>query len=322
MREHMIVRIVKGWIGPDFLTQTPEGKGIWDDIRFTFDPVEECDYLIMLNNQMKKDVTVTCPRENVWAIMQEPYMKGHTDWMVEGHSAFARVLTHHVPSADRKYMVSHPADPWHVQKTYDELVAGAMPPKVRKISWIAGNPTDLPGHRKRAEFLEFVRKSGSIDIDYFGRAIRFIEDKWDGLAPYKYSVVIQNSSSSDYWTDVVADSFLSWTIPIYYGCTNLEDYFPEDAFIRIDIDKPELSLRKMQSLMKEDDWNRRLPSLQKARDLILHRYQFFPHMARLIRQDTVTSGPKERVTIPAYKRSSNALIYRMMYKIRKNLKLL
>ena len=318
----MLVRIVKGWKGPDFFMQTPEQKGLWEDIQFTFDPVDECDYLIMLNNQMKKDVTVKCPRENVWAIMQEPYMKGHTDWMVEGHSAFAQVLTHHLPSTDHKYILSHPADPWHVQKNYDQLVGSTIPDKVRSISWIAGNPTDLPGHRKRSEFLEFVRKDASIDIDYFGRAIRFIEDKWDGLASYKYSVVIQNSSSSDYWTDVVADSFLSGTVPIYYGCTNLEDYFPADAFIRIDITQPKLSLKKLQSLTEEDDWNKRLPSLQKARDLVLHRYQFFPHIVRLIRQQAAKPGRKEKITIPAYKRSPRALIYRMMYKIRKNLKLL
>lgn len=318
----MLVRIVKGWIGPDFLTQTPGGNGIWNDIRFTFDAVDECDGLIMLNNQMKKAVTVMCPRENVWAIMQEPYMNGHTDWMVEGHAAFARVLTHHRPSSDRKYLLSHPADPWHVQRSYDQLVGSAMPDKVKLISWIAGNPTDLPGHRRRSEFLAFVRKDGSVDIDYFGRAIRFIEDKWDGLAPYKYSVVIQNSSSPDYWTDVVADSFLSWTVPIYYGCTNLEDYFPADAFIRIDIDQPEHSLKTMQSLAKEDDWDRRLPALEKARDMVLHRHQFFPHITRLMRQQAVKPGPQEKVTIPAYKRSPRALLCRMFYKIRKNLNLL
>lgn len=78
-----LVRIVKGWIGLDFLNQTPSQAGIWDNIKFTFDPVEECDFLIMLNNQLKEDVTVKCPEENIWVLMQEPYMRGHNDWMVE-----------------------------------------------------------------------------------------------------------------------------------------------------------------------------------------------------------------------------------------------
>jgi len=247
----MLVRIVKGWKGPDFFYQTPGEKGIWDGIRFTFDPVEECDLLIMLNNEMKTDVTVRCPRENVWAIMQEPYRRGHTDWMVEGHEAFSRVFTHHIPSGDPKYVRSHPADPWHVKKNFDELITATLPRKTGEISWIAGNATDLPGHMERFRFLDFVKRNDPIGIDYYGRAVRFIEDKWDGLAPYRYTIIVQNSVSPDYWTDVVEDTFLAGTVPLYCGCTNLEDYFPEEAFIRIDISRPEESLETIVKTVRE-----------------------------------------------------------------------
>lgn len=313
----MLVRIVKGWIGPDFLSQTPGGEGLWDGIRFTFDPVEECDYLIMLNNQMKTDVTVRCQRENVWAIMQEPYRKGHTDWMVEKHHAFDRILTNHRPSNDPKYVVSHPADPWHVKRTFDQLVSMAMPPKTGVISWIAGNPMDLPGHRQRLAFLQYVRRHDTIGIDYFGRAIRYIDDKWDGLAPYKYSIVIQNSSSPDYWTDVVADSFLSWTVPIYWGCTNIEDYFPAESFIRIDLDDPEASLETIRKTVREDRWEKRLPALKEARRMILYRYQFFPHISGLIRREPHRPQEATTITIPAYRRSLKARFFRLEYKWRR-----
>ena len=313
----MLVRIVKGWKGPDFLSQTPGGKGIWDDIQFTFDAVDECDAVIMLNNQMQTDFTCRCPRENVWAIMQEPYMKGHSDWMAERHEAFSKVFTNYIPCNDPKYVISHPADPWHVNKSFDELTAISMPSKNRMISWIAGNPTDLPGHFIRSAFLNFVRKDTSLDIDYYGRAIRFIEDKWDGLSPYKYSIVLQNSSSPDYWTDMVSDSFLSWTVPIYYGCTNLEKYFSEDSFIRIDINQPERSLEKIKQIIRDDNWEKRLPALEEARMKILYQYQFFPHMAKHIRHYATQSGQKSLQTIPAYTRTIKARLYRYEYKIKK-----
>lgn len=316
----MLARIVKSWKGQDFLRQTPGGKGFWDGIQFTFDPVDECDVLIMLNNQMKMDVTCRCPRENVWAIMQEPYMKGHSDWMAEKHEAFHKVFTNHIPVNHPKYVISHPADPWHVDKTFDELTTIAMPSKKRAVSWIAGNPSDLPGHFKRLSFLNFVRKDTALDIDYFGRAIRFIEDKWDGLAPYKYSVVLQNSSSPDYWTDMVADSFLSWTIPIYYGCTNLEDYFPEESFIRIDIDQPQRSLEIIKQAIRDDHWEKRLPALEEARAKILHQYQFFPHMAKCVHSYASQSSIKSLQTIPAYHRSAKAQLYRYEYKLKKLMK--
>ena len=60
-----------------------------------------------------------------------------------------------------------------------------------------------------------------------------IEDKWAGLAPYKYSLAIENAVTPDYWSEKIADCFLTWTLPIYYGCLNLEDYFPKQSFIRI-----------------------------------------------------------------------------------------
>jgi hypothetical protein len=134
-----IVRIAKDWDWPDLLRQTPGGKGIWDGIQFTTSEIEECDALVMLNNRMKHPVHVKCPQGRVWALMQEPYAKGFTDWMVEGHDSFDRVYTNHPPSSDQKYIASQPALPWHVNRTFDELTTCAIPEKSRQLSWIVGN---------------------------------------------------------------------------------------------------------------------------------------------------------------------------------------
>lgn len=316
----MLVRIVKSWKGPDFLYQTPGGKGIWDNIQFTFEEVGECDFLIMLNNQMKTNTRVKCPKENIWAIMQEPYEKGHSDWMVENHDAFAMVLTHHIPSKDPKYVKSHPADPWHVKKDYDQLLASSLPEKKFPVSWIAGNPTDLPGHLKRARLVNYIRQNEKIGIHFYGRAINYIDDKWDGLAPYKYTVIIQNSSSPDYWTDVVSDSFLAWTVPIYFGCTNLDTYFPQDSFIKIDsIDNEAKCLELINSVIKSDNWEKRLPSIEKARQLVLNKHQFFPHVAAQISKSYKKAAPKDEIIIPSYRRSLRAWTNRLEYKIKKKL---
>jgi hypothetical protein len=143
-----------------------------------------------------------------------------------------------------------------------------------------------------------------------------IEDKWDGLAPYAYSLAIENYSGPDYWTEKLADCFLSWTIPIYYGCTNLEDYFPADSFIRIDIESPNLGVEQIKRIAANDDWDARLNALEEARNLYLHRYQFFPYVAELIRS---SSDPKQRlvktnIKIPAYKKP---LIHRIARKLRR-----
>ena len=311
------VGIIKDWDWPDVLRQTPDQKGLWDGIKFTLNTQTTCDFLVVLNNKMKRETRVHCPRENVWCLMQEPYMKGHTDWMVEKLGSFSRVLTHHIPSNHPKFAVSQPAIPWHVNKTFDQLVALEMPPKPKTISWVVGNARDLPGHKKRWAFLKHIQQDRSLNIDLFGRAVQFIEDKWDGLAPYKYSLAIENSSSPDYWTEKIADCFLSWSVPITYGCTNLEDYFPPESFIRIHIDPPERGLETVKTILEQDNWERRIPALKEARDRVLHRYQLFPHLSRLIRAQPQRDLKSTEILLPAYKRSKRAALNHQMYKIRK-----
>jgi hypothetical protein len=311
-----LVRIIKNWDWPDLMRQTPGNKGIWDNIKFTLDPVEECDFVIMLNNNMNSNSIVKCPEENIWALMQEPYVKGLTDWMVNKHGPFFHVYTNYIPSSHPRYIVSQPALPWHVNKSFDQLCQMDIPDKSKTISWIVGNALSIPGHIKRRSFLQFIQKNAPADIELFGRAVRFIEDKWDGLAPYKYSLAVENSSSPDYWTEKIADCFLSWTIPFYYGCTNLEEYFPEESFIRIDIKKPEIALDIIKSAIKNNEWEKRLPALKTAREQILNQYQFFPCMTKQIKIHHANHQNKTTCLIPPYKRTINTQMNRVFLKIK------
>ena len=314
------VGIVKDWDWPDLLRQTPGGKGVWEGVRFIMDPEPTCDFLVVLNNKMKTETKARCPGENVWCLMQEPYMKGHTDWMLEKLGRFSRVLTHHPLSSQSKFTVSQPAIPWHVNKTFDQLISLKIPSKPKTLSWVVGNARDLPGHRKRWALLDYIQQNDSLDIDLFGRAVQFIEDKWDGLAPYRYSLAIENSSSPDYWTEKIADCFLSWSVPIYYGCTNLEDYFPKGSFIRINIDSPREAFESVKTVLSRDNWENRLPALMEARDLVLNRYQLFPHLFRLIEAQTEKGLKSVDVVISAYRRSKKASLYHLQYKLLKLMK--
>jgi len=298
------------------MRQTPGQRGIWDDIQFTVAPVAACDFALMLNNNRKSEVSINCPPDNIWALMQEPYAKGFTDWMAEGHGHFSRVYTHYIPSEQPKYIISHPAVPWHINRSYDQLSSADIPRKTKSISWIVGNARDLPGHLKRLNFLKTLQHQLSPDIDLFGRAVRKIEDKWDGLAPYKYSLAIENSCSPDYWTEKLADCFLAWTIPLYYGCPNLEKYFPEEAFIRIDIDRPDIAVERIKSIMRAENWEKRLPALKKARELILNQYQLFPHLTEQIRSCRNGDKAKKVNIIPPYRKSIKTHLNRALFKVR------
>jgi hypothetical protein len=303
---------VKNWDEPSLFRQTPQNGGVWSGVQFTFDPVEECDALLFLN-EVRKDLTVKCPPGNVWSLIQEPFVPGVFDWVVEGHKQFARVYTHHPVNRSVRYVESAPLVPWHVNRDFDWLCEASVPIKTKDLSWVTSNKTSFPGHLKRMELLNHLKRNNNIQPEVFGRGIRFLADKWDGLAPYRYSIAVENSCGPDYWTEKLADCFLSWTLPFYYGCQNLEKYFPPEAFIRIDIENTEQTLHVIQNSFEFEEFSRRFPAIKEARHRLLHEHQFFPYMAGKI-LNTVKM-PKETLRIHRYHKSLRTRIFNKLRKL-------
>ncbi len=64
-----------------------------------------------------------------------------------------------------------------------------------------------------------------------GRGYKTLERQADGLAPYRYSVVIENVQERDYFSEKLIDAILCKTVPIYWGCPNIGDYFDPGLMI-------------------------------------------------------------------------------------------
>ena len=131
-------------------------------------------------------------------------------------------------------------------------------------------------------FLEKLRRS-DIKFDLWGRGFTPIAAKWDGLAPYRYSLAIENHRGTHYWTEKLADCFLSWTMPIYYGCSNILDFFPDESMVRIDIEDPDV-LNTIRDTIHSDLQIRNREAIAHARQLVLEKYQFFPFICSQIRR--------------------------------------
>jgi hypothetical protein len=58
-----------------------------------------------------------------------------------------------------------------------------------------------------------------------------LEDKFPLFENYQYSFVIENSSQENYFTEKLIDCLITKTIPIYYGCPNIKDYFDTTGWI-------------------------------------------------------------------------------------------
>ncbi|HPC04170.1 MAG TPA: glycosyltransferase family 10 [Syntrophales bacterium] len=310
------VRIIKKLEYPDLMRQTPLSKGLWNGVFFTGDRIRECDYLIVLNLSAV-DEEVVCRPRNVWCLHQEP----HNEYFGVCHShtpsVYSRVFTTDTGLKGPRYVHTHGALSWHVDKSYDELKSASPPEKSREISLISSSKTHFRGHRRR---LDFVRRiPGDLPIDCFGHGIRPLRDKWDGIAPYRYSIAVENFSSPHYWTEKLADCFLAWTMPVYYGCRNLSDYFPEESFIRIDVSDPRGAAEIIREAVALNAWKRNFEAISHARQLILEKYQFFPFMCRFISEWEAggdEEGVPQRILVPGENRPSRRMFLYFMRRFR------
>lgn len=55
----------------------------------------------------------------------------------------------------------------------------------------------------------------------------------DSLKNYKFNLAIENEHQKNWITEKFYDSILTDTIPIYFGCKNIREVFPEDGYIII-----------------------------------------------------------------------------------------
>jgi hypothetical protein len=98
------------------------------------------------------------------------------------------------------------------------------------ISIISSNKTQTNGHRLRHDIINQL--NGKIDV--YGRTYNPIDYKLDGLKEYKFHIVVENTKR-DYWfTEKLIDCFVTGTVPIYWGCPSIGDFFDTNGMIIFD----------------------------------------------------------------------------------------
>lgn len=92
--------------------------------------------------------------------------------------------------------------------------------------------------------------------------------KWKLHRPFQFSIIVENSRQDNYFTEKLLDCFLCKTVPIYWGCPNIGDFFSLDGIIVIngsDIDV----LKQLERILRTCD-SAKYESMSSA---IKHNYQ-------------------------------------------------
>ena len=95
----------------------------------------------------------------------------------------------------------------------------------RGISLIASMKNDLEGHKLRHKLISFDKSHTHQLLTPLGRAYEQFDDMVTALAPFRYSVVIENCIEPHYFTEKILNCLACKTIPIYWGHESVKQYF-------------------------------------------------------------------------------------------------
>ena len=133
--------------------------------------------------------------------------------------------------------------------------------KTATMSLIASGKRDHPGHKLRHDMVEFVQNQG-LHVQVMGRGYTPFEQKSDGLAPFRFSIVIENVQQRNYFSEKLIDAILCETVPIYWGCPNISDFMDTSAMILCqDAAQMQAAIRSASAA----DYDRRLAALQELK---------------------------------------------------------
>jgi hypothetical protein len=292
----MLIKIERYYKYPDLKRQTPNCSMQWKDFTFTEAAVEECDYLVILDYP-KDDFSIKVNPNNILSVCLEPPNE------VSKYRQYANkkvAVIYNQLDIKKNNVLSHGALPWHVDKDYDFLMNLKLDDLVKKdkIVWITSDQRNSKGHRIRMDFLDSVR--GLPFVDLYGRGIKPISDKWEVLQHSKYAIAYENFQNDYYWTEKIMDCFLSYTMPIYFGCTAIENYFPKNSYIQIDPKDKHIDLF-LKEIAFSTKWEENIEAITTARNLVLNQYQLFPFLYTQIKtlEEVIRDklpGTKELVT--------------------------
>ena len=242
-----------------------------------------------IRDMIKNDHLITFPRKSVF-LFPRPLIKAKISVMIVEpdtihnlyiniskylHWRFYKILT------KNKYLLEeiHNTSFFYFGSTFIQNSDKIDLQKKNMASLIASNQNKLTGHKLRHEVVQHI-KNNNFNVSVIGRGYRPFENKEDGLKSYRYSIVIENNSELDYFTEKVIDACLLETIPIYWGAPNIAKYFDTRGFIVCEnIDQILQAIRTISI----DDYNSKVEWIMKNKVKAAYHANCFKRAAQVIR---------------------------------------
>ena len=295
-----------------WMRQFPQNKPVWGNCKFIFDEEStEYDWLVVYDDlppanserfSKRKEQLLCNPKHTLLVTSEPSTIKVYGSKYL---NQFEHVLTTQEPWAIKHknaiysqcgYIWYYGVGSTHLQ-SWDDISAQIPDSKDKIISTVCSNKKQKNTvHKRRFEFTNKLKKAIP-ELDIYGYGVQPIDDKADAIDAYKYHVVIENISSKNHWSEKLADAFLGHTMPIYYGCTNIFDYFPKNSIILFDPYDEDRSIQIIKDAIENNLYEKHIYEIKEARNLVLNTYNFFAVVSKIVEQYSCSEKGKKLKTI-------------------------
>ena len=172
------------------------------------------------------------------------------------HQADYALSQAHINYLDRYYR--YPSIIWHLSKNnIINIKKNRRKVKDRTKFCVAMISNNCSSDNFRLNFIKQLNKYKIVDMagKVFNNIGKVIEKKIEFLSSYKFSIAMENSNGDGYASEKIIDSFISGTIPIYYGDFMIDEYINPKAYILI---KGEKDIQEKIDYIKKIDNNKKL----------------------------------------------------------------
>lgn len=164
--------------------------------------------------------------EKFVALLLEPYglRKDHYNDAEENYEFFKTILTY-----EKRYLFEDPRYRFYAYGgSWIDIKKWGIKEKKKDVSIIASDKNTTEGHKLRHDVISHFGN----DLDgVFGHNHNPIASKYEGLADYRYSIVIESCREDFYFTEKLIDCFSLGVVPIYWGCPSIGQFFDSDGII-------------------------------------------------------------------------------------------
>jgi len=162
---------------------------------------------------------------------------------------------------------------WETPELYEKLNISS---KQLNVFFVCGPKNQIKGHHFRHRIYNLENK---IQIPHNWIFSCAIEDKNKNFKNSMFHVAVENTQQNNLFTEKIIDAFLTKTVPIYWGCLNIGDFFDEQGIIKFNNEE---ELVNIVSSLTEKDYFDRKEAIEYNYNIALHWSKYFERLTQIL----------------------------------------